>query len=151
MKSKFGLLLVLILALWGIQATTSRTITGKVKSAQNGSLLAGVQVAVKGTGISAITNTKGEYSVGIYGETATLVFTRSGYTMKEVAVGTRTSVDVSLSASPKDALAEMAEKDDRPMKGASKVKAGSQGAYQPTLAVREEQEPPYNTEEYDGI
>jgi len=164
MKTKIGILVVAFLALWGIQALPSRTLTGKVMDAADGSSLPGVNVLLKGTHIGTVTNARGEYSLYIPGESGTLVFFFIGYTSKEVAIGTQSSVNVALQVDV-SALNEVvvtgysqAEKDDtsagKPSR--SKVNAGaklSNIGYKPvaTMAPQDWPLPEYNTEEYDGI
>ena len=67
MKTKIKMLMILFLALWGIQAMNGRMVKGKVTSASDGSALSGVNVLLKGTTASTVTNQRGEYSVFIPG------------------------------------------------------------------------------------
>lgn len=73
----------------------NRTISGRVTSAADGSALPGVSVVVKGTTIGASTDVEGRYSISVTGS-PTLVFTFIGFTPRELAVGTNTTVDVRL-------------------------------------------------------
>jgi TonB-linked SusC/RagA family outer membrane protein len=70
-------------------------VTGKVTSADDGSALPGVNVVEKGTGNGATTDADGNYSIKV-GANATLVFSFVGYSSQEIAVGTRTVVDLTL-------------------------------------------------------
>jgi TonB-linked SusC/RagA family outer membrane protein len=79
----------------------SRTVTGKITSQDDGSSLPGVNVLVKGTTTGAITDANGGYSVSVPGNDVTLVFSFIGYVTQEVAVGSRTTVDVQMGADVK--------------------------------------------------
>ncbi|HBH47942.1 MAG TPA: hypothetical protein DDX98_04850 [Bacteroidales bacterium] len=70
-------------------------ITGKVTSADDGSILPGVSVVVKGTTIGTTTNVDGEYSISAPSD-ATLVFSFVGMKVKEVAVGGQTTIDMAM-------------------------------------------------------
>ena len=78
------------------QAQT-RTISGKVTDAKDGSPLAGVSVVVKGSKVGAQTAGDGTYRISV-SSNATLVFSSVGFGDKEVAVGANSSVNVSLAA-----------------------------------------------------
>lgn len=70
-------------------------VAGKV-SDRTGQALIGVSVKVKGTGIGASTDGKGEYSLTLPDGKGTLVFTYIGYVTQEISVNNRTSINVSL-------------------------------------------------------
>jgi TonB-dependent starch-binding outer membrane protein SusC len=72
-----------------------RTISGKVTAQEDNSPLPGVNITVKGTTTGTVTDASGSYSLSVPNNT-TLVFSFIGYTTQEVAVGTRSSVDVAL-------------------------------------------------------
>jgi TonB-linked SusC/RagA family outer membrane protein len=72
-----------------------RTVTGKVTSADDGSVLPGVNVLVKGTSSGTTTDAGGNFSISVSPD-ATLVFSFIGLASQEVAVGNRTSVDVKM-------------------------------------------------------
>src|SRR6201991_941647 len=69
------------------------TVTGPA-----GEFLTGVSVQVKGGTAGTSTGNKGEYTITA-NENATLVFSYIGYSVKEVAVGSRNVIDVQLTAS----------------------------------------------------
>ena len=75
----------------------TRTISGKVTDAKDGSPLAGVSVVVKGSKVGAQTAGDGTYRISV-SSNATLVFSSVGFGDKEVAVGANSSVNVSLAA-----------------------------------------------------
>jgi TonB-linked SusC/RagA family outer membrane protein len=98
--SKFFLLGMLLL--WSMQTfAQNRTITGKVTAQDDGSVLPGVNVLVKGSSSGTITDANGAFSIGVTEASPTLVFSYIGYTTQEVAVGSRTSVDVQLAGDVK--------------------------------------------------
>ncbi|QIL75493.1 SusC/RagA family TonB-linked outer membrane protein [Hymenobacter sp. HDW8] len=73
-----------------------RTISGKVV-ASDGNTLPGVTVVVKGTTQGASTDANGTYTLASVPTTATtLVYSFIGYDTKEVAIGDKTTIDVSL-------------------------------------------------------
>lgn len=85
------LLILVTSAAW----SQSRTVTGKVTSSDDGSDIPGVNVLEKGTSNGTVTDATGGYSITI-GPSSTLVYSFVGYTSYEVAVGSQTTVDVSL-------------------------------------------------------
>lgn len=60
MKKQFLLSITLIFAMISGSFAQQRTIQGTVTSAEDGSLLPGVNVVVKGTSIGTITSTSGQ-------------------------------------------------------------------------------------------
>ncbi|MBA4853858.1 TonB-dependent receptor [Emticicia sp. BO119] len=76
-------------------AAQERTVSGKVTASEDGSPLPGVSVTVKGTKQGTQSDASGIYKVNVSGN-ATLIFSFIGTVTQEVAVGTRTIVDVQL-------------------------------------------------------
>ncbi len=74
------------------------TITGFVTDAGTNEPLPGVNVVVKNTSIGAITQTNGAYTISGVSSGQTLVFTFIGYVPKEVVLGAKNRIDVSLSS-----------------------------------------------------
>jgi TonB-linked SusC/RagA family outer membrane protein len=77
----------------------TRTITGTVKSKDDGLPIPGVTVTVKGTTNGTQTGVNGDYSLNNVPATATLVFRFIGYSTQEVVVGARTSISPTLAPS----------------------------------------------------
>ncbi|GGN12120.1 SusC/RagA family TonB-linked outer membrane protein [Dyadobacter beijingensis] len=78
------------------QKTADRTVTGVVKG-DGGELLPGVSVLIKGTTRGSTTDVDGKYSITLGDDAnATLVFSYVGYQNQEVAVGTRSTIDIAL-------------------------------------------------------
>ena len=96
-KQAFSVAVALLISLG---AFAQDVVTGKVTDAADGSGIPGVSVAVKGTTRGAQTDANGTYKVNA-GSNATLVFSFVGYTTKEVAVGSKSVVNVSLAADNK--------------------------------------------------
>jgi len=80
-----------------IESKASRDVVvkGSVRAAKDNELLPGVSVREKGVSNGVSTNGNGEYQIRVK-DGATIVFTAIGYKTVEIAVGTRTSIDVSL-------------------------------------------------------
>lgn len=72
-----------------------RSVTGNV-TGETGEGLPGVSVLVKGTTRGATTDAKGAYRLEVPDGGATLVFSFVGFLSQEVAVGSRTTVDIQL-------------------------------------------------------
>ncbi|HEX9600355.1 MAG TPA: carboxypeptidase-like regulatory domain-containing protein, partial [Mariniflexile sp.] len=71
-------------------------ITGTVVSKEDGLPLPGVNIRVKGTGIGAITDFDGNYSIKAPSSESILVFSYIGFGSTEVTVGSQKTVNVSL-------------------------------------------------------
>ncbi|WP_088844504.1 SusC/RagA family TonB-linked outer membrane protein [Hymenobacter gelipurpurascens] len=87
---------VLAMAGQDVQAQT-RTVSGQVVAA-DGAALPGVTVIVKGGSQGTSTDTDGKYSLSVPADAKTLVYSFIGYTSKEVAIGTQSSINVSLAS-----------------------------------------------------
>jgi TonB-linked SusC/RagA family outer membrane protein len=72
-----------------------RTVSGKVTAQEDNSPLPGVNITVKGTTTGTVSDASGSYSLSVP-DNSTLVFSFIGYTTQELAVGTRSNIDVSL-------------------------------------------------------
>lgn len=94
-KSLFLLLAVLFFA--GQAFAQSRTVTGKVTSADDGQPVIGAAVIVKGTSTGAVTNPDGIYTIQAP-DGATLVFRSVGMKDQEVALKTSNTINVVLQA-----------------------------------------------------
>jgi len=91
---KIGLLFsFLTLALFVL--AQNRTITGKVTD-ENRRPIANATVMIKETGTGGTTDMDGNFSIQVDSRAKTLVFSYVGWASQEIAIGNRTSVDVSL-------------------------------------------------------
>lgn len=72
------------------------TVTGTIVSSEDNMPLPGVNVVVKGTGIGAVTDFDGSYSINVPSSESVLVITYVGYKPTEVKVGNQKTINVSL-------------------------------------------------------
>ncbi len=90
---------VILLLLSGVTAVAraqGRIITGKVTDGTNGQPLAGGTVFIKGTTIGTATAPDGSYQVTIRSNNDTLVFSFVGLMTREVPVGDKTVINITL-------------------------------------------------------
>lgn len=90
---KIGLLAVFLLVVTAVSAQLK--VTGTVRGADDGQSLPGVSVKVKSAATTVSTDEKGRYTINVPNN-ATLIFSYVGYKLKEVPVGTKTEINVSL-------------------------------------------------------
>ena len=93
-KVLLGLVLT-VFAVFSVMAQ-SRTITGKVTSADEPEGIPGVNVQVQGTAVGAITDIDGSYTVEVPQGSNVLVFSFVGFTTQNVTIGNRSEVNVVL-------------------------------------------------------
>ena len=84
-------------------AALAQTITGRVVSGDDQQPLPGVSIVVKGTNTGTTSLADGTYSLNVpsknrNGESVTLTYSFIGYETQEIAVGNRTTVDVTMRA-----------------------------------------------------
>ncbi|WP_143309811.1 SusC/RagA family TonB-linked outer membrane protein [Chitinophaga vietnamensis] len=96
-------LLLLLFVCGSVLSTVAqtRTISGKVSDAKDGSPLPGVTVVLKGTTKGIFTSGDGTYKLPGVSTGATLLFSFVGYVNKEVTVGTDNVIDITLEADKK--------------------------------------------------
>jgi TonB-linked SusC/RagA family outer membrane protein len=97
MKAKYFLSILFCLCAamaWG----QSRTVSGHVYSDSAREALPGVTVTLKGTKRTVQTSNDGRYSIEVPEKGSVLVFSSASYTRQEVPVGSKSTVDVTLSA-----------------------------------------------------
>jgi len=94
-KFTIFLALMLFIGMQVVQAQT-RTITGTVTNAEDGSTIPGVSVVVKGTTYGTTTDMQGKYSLNIPPEAESLIFSFVGMTTVEQKIGTENVVNVTL-------------------------------------------------------
>ncbi len=98
MRKSLLLSFLLVCSVWTIGLAQDRTVTGKVTSAEDEAAMPGVSVVIKGTTRGSTTGADGTYSIAIPASGATLVYSFVGTTSKEVPVGNKSVVDVSLTS-----------------------------------------------------
>ncbi|HEX9958658.1 MAG TPA: carboxypeptidase-like regulatory domain-containing protein, partial [Fibrella sp.] len=74
------------------------TLTGKVTSADDQQPMPGVSIVIKGTTVGTTTRADGGYTLNVAGATSTLTFSFIGFETQELAIGNRSTIDVSLKA-----------------------------------------------------
>ncbi|HZL11157.1 MAG TPA: SusC/RagA family TonB-linked outer membrane protein [Prolixibacteraceae bacterium] len=89
------LVLITLLTLGQVFAQQVKTVKGTVTD-NNGSSLPGVSVSVKGTTTGTITNNDGTYTIGVPATGKLLVFSFVGMKVTEVAVGSLTTINVTM-------------------------------------------------------
>jgi len=94
-KGKMGWAICLILSIFTFTSYGQQTVSGKVSSAEDGQGIPGVSVAVKGTSKGTTSDASGNYKIVADGK-AKLSFSAIGYISQEVAVGTKSSIDIRL-------------------------------------------------------
>ena len=89
----------IVLASKTMGGTTSqqvKTVSGTVKD-NNGQPIPGATILVKGTTVGIVTTTEGKYSLKIPEKGETLVFSFVGMKTQEIAIGSKSTIDVTLS------------------------------------------------------
>ena len=130
---------------FGFTAPQSRTITGKVTSADDGQAMPGVQVSLKGTSNTAVTDVHGKYSITVPSSGGTLTFSFVGFVTQEIKIGTSSLINVVMNL-------EKMELQEVVVSGYSKKRrfAHESEAYKSAPAADQYYQP-HNTEEYDAI
>lgn len=138
----------------------TRVIKGTVVSALDGKALLGVQVTLKGTQITTTTNVEGEYAIRVPDAEGILVFSFATYKTEEIAIGSSKQIDVKmedLKARDEVTLSSPAvvQKLEGKVAGVQIRGYSSQGyakhKSRDYASPEYEQQPQWNTEEYDGI
>ena len=97
---KLKMLVLFCTVSFAVMAQT-KSISGVVKSSEDGESLIGVTVMVKGTTTGTITNIDGKYSITVPNADAVLVFSMIGMKKEEQKVGANTTLNVTLSPDSK--------------------------------------------------
>lgn len=92
-----GVLMVFCLA----SLAQSQNISGRITASENGEPLPGVSVLIKGTNQGTSTDNTGKYTLRLPSANATVVVSFIGYLKQEIAVGSRTVIDVALDVDTK--------------------------------------------------
>ncbi|MFT2008311.1 TonB-dependent receptor [Pontibacter sp. 13R65] len=98
MKQRFLLLLLMCSLFIGISDAWAQAIdvAGTVKDSETGEPIPGVSIVVKGTSVGTITGVSGEFKLQVPEPKAILVFSFLSYTMQEVPLQGRSTLDISL-------------------------------------------------------
>jgi TonB-linked SusC/RagA family outer membrane protein len=84
--------------IWASNASDfqERQVTGKVTSEEDGQGFPGVNIIVKGTSIGTVSDASGNFSINVPSSDAVLVFSSIGYSTMEVAVGSQSTINVTM-------------------------------------------------------
>src|SRR5450759_1704526 len=85
--------LFILLLLAGLSLMAQKTVTGVVTE-QNGQLMSGVTVVVKGTSAGALTGVDGKYTLTLPAGSITLSFSFIGFTTQDVVINDRSVINV---------------------------------------------------------
>ena len=96
MKTKISILVGMVFLLTSFRVMPTRTIMGKVTSKEDGSVLSGVNVVLKGTTTGTVTDGQGNYLITAPDQGGVLVFSFIGLQTKEVKIENKNRIDVSL-------------------------------------------------------
>ena len=90
----------MLFTFWGSVLAQQRTITGNVTSADDGSVLPGVNVVIKGTQEGTVTGMDGNYAISVT-ENTVLKFSYIGYLNQEIEVGDQSVINVKMAVDTK--------------------------------------------------
>ena len=82
-----------------IPASAQNVVTGKVTSKEDGAVMPGVNIILKGTQSGTTTNASGTYSIEVGGGNPVLVFSFVGYIQEDVPVNGRSVIDYAIAPS----------------------------------------------------
>lgn len=168
MKKQFSMLIAILFLSFGFVAPEERTMIGKVTSAEDGSALPGVNVILKSSRFSTVTDGQGNYVIKVPSTGGTLVFSFVGLKTQEIKIGLQNRIDVVMQndlsklqevvvtgygLQGRVAGVQVNKSKKNPIRGIASTrhyesKSPSSFAYD---QAEMENQPPYNTEEYDGI
>ncbi|MFT3750876.1 MAG: SusC/RagA family TonB-linked outer membrane protein [Agriterribacter sp.] len=93
---RFLLLLCFFAGIWGNAIAQNVTVSGRVTSAERPEGIAGVSVIVEGTTNGATTDDQGRFKISNIARNAKLVFSSVGFKSQTIAIGNRTTIDISM-------------------------------------------------------
>ncbi|MEZ4902275.1 MAG: carboxypeptidase-like regulatory domain-containing protein [Spirosomataceae bacterium] len=99
MKKQFYLAVLLWLSV--LTTWAQNRLTGRVTDAADNNALPGVNVLIKGTNTGATTDSEGRFTLNAPTNGGTLVVSYIGYTTQEIAIGSRSNIEVALKADTK--------------------------------------------------
>lgn len=92
-----AVVLCTMLFLSHVSYSQNKVVSGKVTDSKDGSGIPGVSVAPKGGTTGTQTGPDGSYQLSVANSVTTLIFSSVGFTMQEVSIGGRSSIDIALS------------------------------------------------------
>ncbi len=147
MKTKIWILIAFVAGIFAF--TQNQTITGIVTANDNGSPLPGVSVQIKGTQIGTQTDAKGNYSISVPTGKETLIFSYVGYVSKEVKIGSKNVINVTLAGDSKQ-LSEVVA--DYEMKSIGNIRESHAPMMQGRAAgITVQESRPYKRSQYDKV
>jgi Ca-activated chloride channel family protein len=158
--SKFIItLIIVVFAFLGmVGARQKRKITGIVTSADDKSVLPGVNVLVKGTKTGTVTDANGKFEIQASGTKPVLVFSYIGYISREINVKDKSVIDVQLSPdiqSLQEVVVSGYSTVNHSRKAKQTLLGKAAGIYShstaPAATMEMEEREIYNTEEYDAV
>jgi Ca-activated chloride channel family protein len=156
MKRIIVIFVLVATASLGLVSAQDRTITGMVTSAEDGAVLPGVNIVLKGTPKGTVTDAYGRYKMTVPAKGSILVFSFIGLLTKEVKVELSNVINVQLAIDSKQ-LSEVVVtgygegKEDRPYSLKRKSRIADSSAPKSFVYQEPTQQPQWNTEEYEGI
>lgn len=156
MKKSIWILAAMLILSFGFKAPQTRTITGKVTSAEDGSPLPGVNVLLKGTTNGVVTGAQGNYSIIVPEQGGTLVFSFIGLVTEEIKTGSANVLNVKLKMdiTSLEEVVVSGYTNSKPSRGDRRNKMGApvqSEMYDRAYIQQDYQQPQWNTEEYDAI
>ena len=94
-------LLLLLFCVFATNVLAQNRVVGTVTNVEDGSLLPGVNITIKGTSNGTTTDGNGKYSINV-SATNVLVFSYVGFDAREMLLGNRSTINVSLMPSSKE-------------------------------------------------
>jgi Ca-activated chloride channel homolog len=101
MKNSLKILSIMILAAIIIAFTESKIITGRVTD-ESGNPVTGVLVVLKGTSVSTVTDSSGNYRITVQTGDGILVFSAFGYEQAEENIGGRGVINIKIRSAAKE-------------------------------------------------
>jgi hypothetical protein len=79
LRTRFAIILAVVLA----SAAEAQVVKGKVSSKEDGAVMPGVNILIKGTQTGTTSNASGDYSIDVSGGNPVLVFSFVGYVQRK--------------------------------------------------------------------
>ncbi len=98
MRQLLLLSLLLICSAWTLCLAQDRVITGRISSAEDGAIIPGASVLVKGTTRGTLSDAQGNYSISVPAGNVTLVYSFIGSASQEIVLGNQTTINVTLAS-----------------------------------------------------
>jgi len=88
--------LLFFLCIFSLKVQAQVTVSGTITEGDNNTTLIGVTILEKGTSNGAVTDLEGKYTLEVTDNNAVLMISYIGYSSQEVAVGSQSTIDVTL-------------------------------------------------------